>query len=62
MRVVDQVWEDLVARKQVASARQISRKLKIPYSSVKNILWEFHKRQILDKIVKNNTNYYKIKD
>lgn len=62
MKVVDQVWEDLVARTRFATARQISKKLKIPYSSVKNILWIFHKREVLDRITKNNTNYYKIKD
>jgi ribosomal protein S25 len=62
MKVVDQVWEDLVARKHFATARQISKKLKIPYSSVKHILWGFSKRQVLDVVVRNKTNYYRIKE
>lgn len=61
MTVQDQVWEDLVGRKQFASARQISRKLRVPHQSVRVILWRFYQRQVLDMIVKDKTNYYRIK-
>ena len=62
MTVEEQVWSDLVSRKHYTTARRISRKLKIPYSSVKNILWQYNKRQVLDVIVLNNENFYRIKE
>ena len=62
MKVEDQVWEDLVKRKYFATAKQISKKLKIPYTSVKSILWELNKRQVLDVEVRGNKNYYKVKE
>lgn len=62
MTVEEQVWVDLVGRKQFASARQISKKLRIPHQSVRMVLWRFSKRQVLDTIIKDKTNYYRIKE
>jgi hypothetical protein len=59
--VQDQVWEDLVGRKQFASARQISRKLRVAHQSVRVILLRVYLRVVMDMIVKEKTNYYRIK-
>lgn len=62
MTVEDQIWEELVKRTQFATARQISRKLMVPHSTVRNCLFNWTKREVLDVKVRANTNYYRIKE
>ena len=62
MKVEDQIWVDLVNRKYFATAKQISNKLNIPYTSTKNVLWQLSRRQVLDVEVRGNKNYYRVKE
>ena len=61
MTLEDKIWQDLITRKQFCTARQISRKLTISISHVRTLLNAYHKRGILEKIIKNKTNFYRIK-
>ena len=61
MTLEEQIWEDLVSRKQFCSAKQISRKLMISISYVRTVLIVYHKRAILDKVVRDKKNFYRIK-
>lgn len=62
LRVEDQIWNDLVERKLFCTARQISRKLMVPISTVRSYLHMWHKRQVLDVKVVGNQNFYRIKE
>ena len=61
MTLEEQIWEDLVKRKKFCSAGQISRKLMISISHVREVLNAYHQRGILDKVVRAKTNFYRIK-
>ena len=61
MTIEEQIWDDLVKRKRFCSAGQISRKLMVSISYTKQILIAYHKRGILEKVVRNKTNFYRIK-
>ena len=61
MTLEEQIWEDLVSRKKFCSAKQISRKLMISMTHVKTVLNNYHQRGILDKVVRDKTNFYRIK-
>jgi len=62
MTVEDQVWNDLVGRKQFCTARQISRKLMVPISTVRTYLILWHSKQVLDLQVIGKQNFYRIKE
>ena len=61
MTLEEQIWEDLVSRKKFCSAKQISRKLMISISYARTVLIVYHKRGILDKVVRDKTNFYRVK-
>lgn len=61
MTLEDKVWMDIISRKQFCTARQISRKLSVSISYVRMLLIAYHKRGILEKVVKNKTNFYRVK-
>lgn len=61
MTLEEQVWDYLRRRTQFRSAGQISRRLTVSISYTKHLLISYYKRGLLDKIVKDKTNYYRIK-
>jgi len=62
MTVEEKVWNDLVGRKQFCTARQISRKLMVPNSTVRTYLIMWYNKQVLDLQVVGKTNFYRIKE
>jgi hypothetical protein len=62
MTVEEQVWNDLCGRKLFCTARQISRKLMVPHSTVRNYLHVWYKSNLLDVKVIGNQNFYRIKE
>lgn len=62
MTIEDQVWNDLVGRKHFCTARQISRKLMVPISTVRTYLIMWHGKQVLDLQVIGKQTFYRIKE
>ena len=62
MTVEEQIWNDLCGRKQFCTARQISRKLMVPNSTVRTYLNLWQKSDVLDVKVIGNQNFYRIKE
>lgn len=62
MSIEEQVWNDLCARKFFCTARQISKKLMIPISTVRTYLNNWHKSEVLDIKVIGKQNLYRIKE
>lgn len=62
MTVEDQIWNELVSRKRFCTPRQISRKLRVPHATVRAYMYQWTKRQLLDVIVKDKQNFYRIKE
>lgn len=61
MTLEEQIWKYLTKCVQFRSAKQISCRLMISISYTREVLIAYNKRGILDKVVRDKTNFYRIK-
>ena len=61
MTVEEMVWNELVQRTEFCSAKTIAKKLSISRSYVRQLLARQYKRGVLDKVIRDKTNLYRIK-
>lgn len=56
-----QIWADIASRVQWFTAKQVARKLMVSVNYTRLLCESYYKREILDKKVMANTNYYRVK-